>query len=874
MAGVYQPDPASWAPRTPANARLYSHPIMRPLHRFTVLPTVPKPLEPLSVLARNLRWTWHPPVQELFAAMDPAGWEASGHNPLRMLNEADAAVLERAAADPAFLAAQAAAADDLARYLRDPRWYQTLAGAPGLIAYFSPEFGVSEVLPQYSGGLGVLAGDHLKAASDLGVPLVGVGLFYRSGYFRQALTADGRQIESYPAFNPQELPLELVTGAEGRPLRVHVRLPDDVPLWAQLWRADVGRVPLFLLDSDMEGNGTAERAVTDRLYGGGGEHRLRQELLLGIGGVRALDALGLRAEVFHTNEGHAGFLGLERIRRLIQEEGLDPASAIEATRAGTIFTTHTPVEAGIDRFPRSFIERYFGAGGVETGLEIDRIMELGAEPDGDGSMFNMAVMGLRLAQRANGVSRLHGQVSRELFHGLWAGFNSAEAPISHVTNGVHAGTWVQRDWAELFERHLGPDFQTSGRPWTALQGVPDGEIWELRRRARRRLVDDVRRRLAIAWRARGASEGQLGWITRAFDPDALTIGFARRVPSYKRLTLLLKDSERLTRLLLDPERPVQLVIAGKAHPADEGGKELIAEFARFASDPRVRHRIAFLPDYDMAMARTLVAGADVWLNNPLRPYEACGTSGMKAALNGSLNLSIRDGWWDESYDGRNGWAIPSADDPTIPAERRDELEASAIFDLLEHEIVPLFYDRAAGPPSGWVGMVKHNLVTLGPMVLASRMVREYTEDYYLEAAERSWRLQEQRFTGARELAAWKERVTTAWSGVMIRKVTGGQQEPALGSRLTVRAVVELGNLEPEEVEVQIAYGQVDDADELREVTVAPLKQDGQREDGGWVFEGEVSLLTPGAFGYTVRVVPRHQSLISPAELGLVAWASA
>ncbi|HZD73161.1 MAG TPA: alpha-glucan family phosphorylase, partial [Actinomycetota bacterium] len=576
---------------------------MRPLHRFTVLPTVPKPLEPLSVLARNLRWTWHPPVQELFAAMDPAGWEASGHNPLRMLNEADAAVLERAAADPAFLAAQAAAADDLARYLRDPRWYQTLAGAPGLIAYFSPEFGVSEVLPQYSGGLGVLAGDHLKAASDLGVPLVGVGLFYRSGYFRQALTADGRQIESYPAFNPQELPLELVTGAEGRPLRVHVRLPDDVPLWAQLWRADVGRVPLFLLDSDMEGNGTAERAVTDRLYGGGGEHRLRQELLLGIGGVRALDALGLRAEVFHTNEGHAGFLGLERIRRLIQEEGLDPASAIEATRAGTIFTTHTPVEAGIDRFPRSFIERYFGAGGVETGLEIDRIMELGAEPDGDGSMFNMAVMGLRLAQRANGVSRLHGQVSRELFHGLWAGFNSAEAPISHVTNGVHAGTWVQRDWAELFERHLGPDFQTSGRPWTALQGVPDGEIWELRRRARRRLVDDVRRRLAIAWRARGASEGQLGWITRAFDPDALTIGFARRVPSYKRLTLLLKDSERLTRLLLDPERPVQLVIAGKAHPADEGGKELIAEFARFASDPRVRHRIAFLPDYDMAMAR-------------------------------------------------------------------------------------------------------------------------------------------------------------------------------------------------------------------------------------------------------------------------------
>jgi starch phosphorylase len=847
---------------------------MKPLHRFTVLPTVPEPLEPLSVLARNLRWTWHPSVQELFAALDQPGWETAGHNPLRMLNEADAAVLERAAADPAFLANQSAAADDLASYLREPRWYQSLTGAPSRIAYFSPEFGVSEVLPQYSGGLGVLAGDHLKAASDLGVPLVGVGLFYRSGYFRQTLTADGRQLESYPAFNPQELPLELVTDLQGRPLRINVRLPDGVPLWAQLWRADVGRVPLFLLDSDVDGNAPAERAVTDRLYGGGGEHRLRQEILLGIGGVRALDALGLRAEVFHTNEGHAGFLGLERIRRLIQDEQLDPASAIEATRAGTVFTTHTPVEAGIDRFPRSFIERYFGSSGVESGLDVDRIMELGAEPDGDGSMFNMAVMGLRLAQRANGVSRLHGQVSRELFHRLWAGFSSTEAPISHVTNGVHAGTWIERDWAELFERYLGPDFATSDTSWAPLAGVPDGEVWELRSRARRRLVEDVRRRLAIAWRPRGASEGQLGWITRAFDPDVLTIGFARRVPSYKRLTLLLKDTERLSRLLLDPERPIQLVIAGKAHPADEGGKELIAEFARFASDPRVRHRIAFLPDYDMAMARTLVAGADVWLNNPLRPYEACGTSGMKAAMNGSLNLSIRDGWWDECYDGGNGWAIPSADDSSIPAERRDELEASAIFDLLEHEIVPLFYDRAAGPPSGWVGMVKHNLVTLGPVVLAARMVRQYTEDYYLPAAERSWRLQDNGFAGARELAAWKRRVTAAWSGVMIRDVSSGQQEPALGSRLTVRAVVELGNLEPEDVEVQVAFGPVDDADELTEVDVLPLKQGGHNDQGGWVFEGEVPLLTPGAFGYTVRVVPRHQSLISPAELGLVAWASA
>ncbi len=844
---------------------------MRPLHRFTVLPTVPDALAPLRILAHNLRWSWHPPTQELFRAIDPAGWEASGRNPLRMLNETDARVLEQAAADPGFLASQQAVIEDLERYLAEPRWYQTLANAPARIAYFSPEFGVSEVLPQYSGGLGVLAGDHLKAASDLGVPVVGVGLFYRSGYFRQTLTADGRQQEAYPAFNPQELPLELVTDAAGKPLRVSVGLPEAV-LHAQVWRAEIGRAPLLLLDSDVDDNGPAERAVTDRLYGGGGEHRLRQEILLGIGGVRALDALGIQPQVFHTNEGHAGFLGLERIRRLTEAQGLDPATAIETVRAGTIFTTHTPVSAGIDRFPRSFIERYFGPGGVDTGLEVEQIMDLGAEPDGDRSTFNMAVMGLRLAQRANGVSRLHGRVSRDMFRGLWPGFEAAEVPVGHVTNGVHAGTWVNPEWTGLLERHLGADFASADRPWTGLLEVPDEDVWEVRRLARERLVDDVRARLKRAWRARGASEGQLGWISRAFDPEVLTVGFARRVPSYKRLTLLLQNEERLTRLLLDEERPIQLLIAGKAHPADEGGKQLIADFARFAADAKVRHRVAFLPDYDMAMARTLVAGADVWLNNPLRPYEACGTSGMKAALNGCLNLSIRDGWWDELYDGHNGWAIPSADDPTIEPDRRDQLEAAAIYDLLEHEVLPLFYDRPDGLPRDWIQMVKHNLVSLGPAVLATRMVRDYTEGYYLPAALTSRRLAGDGFAASRELAAWKRRVAAAWPAVAIRRVENGARERLLGARFNVRAVVELGELDPGEVEVQVAYGPVDDADELPEVELATLKQNGQRTQDGWVFEGEVPLATPGAFGYTVRVVPRHPGLATPPELGLVAWA--
>jgi starch phosphorylase len=850
---------------------LYSRWIMKPLRRFTVLPTVPAALQPLRVLARNLRWSWDPATQDLFAAIDPEGWESSGHNPLRMLNETDPERLEKLAVDPDFLSRLSEANDALERYLTEPRWYQGLADAPASIAYFSPEFGISEVLPQYSGGLGVLAGDHLKAASDLGLPLVGVGLFYRSGYFRQSLTADGRQQESYPAFNPHELPLGLVTDRAGKPLLVTVGLP-DATLRAQIWRAEVGRVSVCLLDSDVDENAPAERAVTDRLYGGGGEHRLRQEILLGIGGVRALDLLGIDPEVFHTNEGHAGFLGLERIRRLIEDEGLDARTAVEAVRGGTIFTTHTPVPAGIDRFPRSFMERYFGQGGVATGLSVDQIMDLGAEPDGDRSMFNMAIMGLRLAQRSNGVSRLHGEVSRDMFKGLWPGFDPAEVPIGHVTNGVHAGTWVSREWSELFDRHLGPEWRSS-EGWQAVLDVPDEEIWRVRGIARQRLVADVRTRLKAAWRDRGAIEGQLGWIDRAFDPEVLTVGFARRVPSYKRLTLLLRDPLRLTRLLLDPERPIQLLIAGKAHPADEGGKSLIADFARFAADAKVRHRIAFLPDYDMAMARTLVAGSDVWLNNPLRPYEACGTSGMKAALNGCLNLSIRDGWWDELYDGANGWAIPSADDPSIPADRRDELEASAIYDLLEQEVLPLYYDgrTEAGVPAAWVARVKHNFTSLGPAVLASRMVRDYTERLYLPAATSSRRLRAGGHAASRELGEWKRQVTEAWAGVRVRRVESAEEDRSLGVRLPVRALVELGSLEPDEVEVQVAYGRVDDADELTGAAVMSLAQDGQT-DGAWTFEGEIPLNVPGAFGYTVRVVPRHDGIVGPCELGLVAWA--
>lgn len=534
------------------------------------------------------------------------------------------------------------------------------------------------------------------------MPLIGVGLLYRHGYFRQSLSRDGWQQEHYPVLDPNELPLTLLREADGTPCRVVLALPGSRSLYAAVWQAQVGRVPLLLLDSDVEENAPGERDVTDRLYGGGSDHRLLQEMLLGIGGVRAVRSYcrltgHADPEVFHTNEGHAGFLGLERIREL-SETGLDFDAALEVVRAGAVFTTHTPVPAGIDRFDRQLVARHFGDDGELPGVGAEKILRLGMETyeGGEPGLFNMAVMGLRLAQRANGVSTLHGAVSREMFSGLWPGFDPSEVPITSVTNGVHAPTWVAPEVLRLGDGAGNADPSdgagdgqagASGLRRTA-GAVPDREIWDLRRGLREQLVTEVRRRLHASWRDRGAGTAELGWIDGVLDPDVLTIGFARRVPSYKRLTLMLHDRDRLRELLLHPTHPIQIVVAGKAHPADDGGKRLIQELVRFSDDPRVRHRIVFLPDYGMGMAQKLYPGCDVWLNNPLRPLEACGTSGMKAALNGCLNLSVRDGWWDEWFDADFGWAIPTADGSATGEERRDELEANALYALIEDRVAP------------------------------------------------------------------------------------------------------------------------------------------------------------------------------------------
>ncbi|HUQ63717.1 MAG TPA: alpha-glucan family phosphorylase [Acidimicrobiales bacterium] len=829
---------------------------MKAFSTFAVPLRVPDSLSPLLELATNLRWSWDDRAQDLFRGLDPEAWDAR-RDPLDLLRRLGPDRLERLATDNGFLTHVGDVHAELQRHLEADLWFQGRKSELHSVAYFSPEFGIAESVPQYSGGLGVLAGDHLKSSSGLGLPLIGVGLFYKRGYFRQELAVDGWQRERY-----NELDADLIglTRCEGVVVEVDT---GDGPMRAQVWRAQVGRIPLFMLDTDIDGNDDATRSVTDELYGGDTEHRLRQEILLGMGGVRALEILGESPNVFHTNEGHAGFLGLERIRRRILDDGLSFPEAIEAVRAGTVFTTHTPVPAGIDRFPRELMERHFKGWADDCNVPFDELMALGHNPgEPPGAPFNMAVMGMRLAAASNGVSRLHGEVSRRMFAGLWPGIPAVEVPIGSITNGVHAHSWVSPEMRSLLNRHVGADWaREDADRWSRIDDAGDAELWDARNLARSRMVAFVRRRLGLR---------------DTLDPGVLTIGFARRFATYKRATLLLSQPDRLAELLLSADRPVQLVFAGKAHPADDAGKAMIRDVVSLASRRDLRHRMVFVPDYDIGVARALCQGSDLWLNTPLRPMEASGTSGMKAAFNGALNCSVLDGWWAECYDGRNGWAIPSAsgaDDVESAGDphnghSRDEFEASALFDLLEREIVPLFYDRrdSASPPAGWLNRVRASLRSLGWFVPASRMVRDYASELYEPAAARNGMMTGSDYDAARSLAAWKAKLRTEWHGIRIDSVQSQPATPQLGETCTVAVSVNLGGLEPEDVTVELLHGSAGDSSELLAPAVEPMVL----ADGVW--RASWAPETSGRQGFTVRVVPSHPHLPSFGELGLVTWA--
>ena len=848
---------------------------MKALRSFAVRASLPPELEVLLQIAMNLRWSWDTRAVELFRWIDSDAWERAEHDPVRLLGLIGKERFDELAEDGPFMSFLAQVADDLSAYLEEPRWFQQRKQSPlTQVAYFSPEFGVSEAIPIYSGGLGVLAGDHLKASSDLGVPLVGVGLLYRHGYFRQALNADGWQEERYPALDPHAMPLTLLNGDDGQPLKIDVDLA-GARCVAQLWRAEVGRVPLILMDCDVEENDLEEREVTDRLYGGGSEHRLRQEVVLGIGGVRALRAAGYDPNVFHSNEGHAGFLGIERIRELVAGHQMTFDEALEAVRVATVFTTHTPVPAGIDVYSADLMERYFDSYAKECEVAFEDFMALGqATPPDDvkESNFNMAIMGIRLAGRSNAVSKLHGVVSRSIFSDLWPDIPHDESPITSVTNGVHTATWIGPEMLETFDRRLTRGWtETSNGRWDKIEEVPDAELWRARERARERLVYFVRDRLRTQLRKRGVSNSEMAWVDDVFDPGFLTIGFARRFAQYKRGTLLLSDKERFRRILLSAERPVQLVMAGKAHPLDDGGKEIIQELFHFADDPAIRARFVFVEDYDMEVARVLCQGSDVWLNNPRRPLEACGTSGMKAALNGAVNCSILDGWWDECYDGNNGWAIGSIY-TYADQDHQDRVEASALYDLLEREIVPRFYDRAEGPvPRRWIERMKASVSSLGGTVTADRMLTDYVTRLYEPAAQRGAEVAADGWSKARHLERWKKRVRSAWEDVRIADVEGDALAAEVGEQREVFATIRLGRLSTDDVAVQLVHGRVGSAGEILDPEIIEM-QASSCEDGTCSYRGTLSARTAGLYGYAVRVLPSHPDLTDRMEMGLMTWA--
>lgn len=841
---------------------------MKALQSFTVRPQIPEALAPLETLAHNLRWSWDRRTRALFEWVDPTGWDNSAHDPVRLLGEVGRERLDELARDERFMRSMHEATADLDTYMTEDRWFQqTGNSALRSVAYFSPEFGITEALPQYSGGLGILAGDHLKAASDLGVPLVGVGLFYRHGYFRQSLSMDGWQQERFPSLDPYAMALTHCGST-----RVQVDLGGS-PLTAQIWKAEVGRVRLYLLDADIDENSNELRQVTDRLYGGDVEHRLRQEILLGIGGVRALRAVGEDVQVFHTNEGHAGFLGLERIRQYVTEQGMSFSEALEAARSGCLFTTHTPVPAGIDRFPREMIEKYFWSWAHECGVDIDDLMALGHRPeDGPEERFNMAFMGLRLAAKSNGVSKLHGEVSRDMFHDLWPDVPTNEVPITSVTNGVHGTTWTSPEIDEMLRRIVGTTWSSESDAWSKMDSARPDEIWSTRQIGTERLITFVREHLRSSGLEQGLSSSDLAWTGQAFDPNALTICFARRFATYKRAALLLSQPERLERLLLDNERPIQFIFAGKAHPADDLGKDLIRQIVEFSNRPGIRERFAFIPDYDMAVARALYSGADVWLNNPRRPMEACGTSGEKAALNGALNCSILDGWWDEMFNGENGWAISTAEG-TEDLDRRDELEANSLFDLLETQIVPQFWDRSGGSlPLTWIDRMKTNWTSLGPQVTAQRMVRDYVTNLYEPIASRADELTANNASRASELASWKARVIRSWPQVRIEHVGPELTTTEIGASHEIEAYVQLGDLAADDVEVQLLHGPVGQHGEIEHVTTLTLSPDADTSGTSRRYAGSFVCSAAGRYGFTARIVPAHRDLSNYTELGLLAWA--
>ncbi len=856
---------------------MHGIPLMRgTLFRLDVRPELPASLKRLEELANNLWYSWDRPTRTLFARLDPDLWQRVGHSPKAFLRNIDQKRLREAADDPMYLSA-------LQRVLAGYDAYHgaalTSEHKPQMppdeqIAYFCAEFGLHESLPIYSGGLGILAGDHCKTASDLRLPFVGVGLLYRQGYFTQQIDHEGRQLATYADTEFELLPIEPVLRADGSELRVHVGLPGRQTA-IKLWRARIGHVGLVLLDTDLAENSEHDRDIAHRLYTGDRERRLEQEIILGIGGVRALDALGVAPSCWHVNEGHPAFMITERMRRLIAE-GLDYDSALEAVAASTVFTTHTVVPAGHDHFPENRVRAHLKAALPEIDGQLDRLLALGAS--GTAQDFNMTALAVRGSRHQNGVSRIHAQVSAKLCADLWPQIEVDENPVGCVTNGVHVSTFLADAWHEAFEHHLGAGWAqrlTEPACWRRVDNIPHAQFWNIHQGLKAQMLHLVRHRVRAQNTRNQGSEAHLDRILKHADPanpNVLTIGFARRFATYKRATLLFQNVDWLREIVSDPQRPVLFIFAGKAHPADEPGQALIRRIDELARSPEFEGKLLLVEGYDLRLGRRLVQGVDVWLNNPIYPMEACGTSGMKAAINGALNLSVLDGWWAEGYNGRNGWAIKPASETLDPA-RRDAEEARTLYELLQDQVLPTYYALAPGGYSAaWVQMAKESIASVGPRFCSMRMLGEYLDHLYRPAVKQARRLAENDFRGARELAAWKTRVRTAWDGVTLRAHAPPTAHLRYGGTVHISVAASLNGLAPQDVTVEVVFSRPGTRRASDALDVEPLNYERTLpETGEHLYSIEFCPQISGRIEYRVRAYPASPLLSHPFEMGMMTW---
>ncbi len=844
------------------------------MHHFYVAPVLPEELKPLQEIVKNVWYSWNWEAVRLFIRMNAETWEESYQNPVALLGRIPQDRLKQLSEDDSFVASLARVQEELNVYLYNKKWFDIHhADADDMqVAYFSCEFGLDEGLPIYSGGLGVLSGDHLKTASDMGIPLVAVGLLYREGYFRQRLNSDGWQLEEYPENDWYNMPVELEKDESGKPIVISVEMGDRI-VYARIWRVQVGTVRLYLLGTNFSMNSEWGREITTRLYGGDRDMRIRQELLLGIGGIRALKALGIKPTVYHLNEGHSAFLVLERIRRLMEERGLSFHEAREVIWSSNVFTTHTPVPAGNEQFDPELLKKYLEKFVSRLGIQWDEFIRLGrVYPKDTSESFGMTVWALRLSAHCNGVSQLHGTVSRKMWNNIWPNLPAKEVPISHITNGIHPRSWISHDLLDLFESYLGPRFVQ--KPWEfdvweRIDRIPDVELWRTHQRRRERLVFFVRKRLKQQLIRRGAHQFEINTADEVLDPHALTIGFARRFATYKRATLLFSDKERLKKIISDLDCPVQFIFAGKAHPQDIPGKEMIKYIVHLVRDEPFRGRFVFVEDYDINVARYLVQGVDVWLNTPRRPLEASGTSGMKSAANGGLNLSILDGWWDEGYTSDVGFAIGRGEQ-FDDHEYQDRVESEALYDILEKEVIPLFYDRnGSSIPREWIAKMKNAMKKLGKDFNTHRMLKEYTDKLYLPAHNYGKGMKEDGCRRAKNLSRWRQKIHEVWHHVKIRNVHANTAELHVGEPFTVGVDVQLGELSPDDVAVEVQCGRLNSVGEFYEGMVYRTDYEGPATDGIHKFTVEIPCNESGRHGFNVRVRPFHVDLVRTYSLEFV-----